>query len=138
MSNGTLASPLPAIRARTFNKEVMYSGLAHATVGQPLDVYIQDLMFRFSFIDEGATRIETNVIGSKSLEFKLFSFTSPLGTGFTEPFFLGQIGGRNTYIMLTVIGVGSSGVKVVFCTFLQDYPAPHPSHFPSVPIAPSA
>jgi hypothetical protein len=124
-SEPTLISTPPInlnVRARSFGKHVLYTGLAHAKTGDPLEVTMLDLTFRFTFIDAGGPtpRIATNVLGPKALELQLYNFTSPLGVGFTEPLHIGSIAGRNLYLMMTVYAIGNTPVKTVFCTFLQD------------------
>jgi hypothetical protein len=81
-----------------------------------------DLTFRFTFIDggSGAPRFTTNAMGPKGLELQLYNFMSPLGVGITEPLPVGQLAGRNIYILFTAYGVTDTPVKLVFCTFLQD------------------
>ena len=101
---------------------MLYSGFAHGRAGQPIDVTMNDLTFRFSFIDDGtrAARFATNVLSPKSVELQLFNFVSPIGVGLVEPIHLGQIGGRSVHLMFTVYGNTENPVKMLFCTFLQD------------------
>jgi hypothetical protein len=98
------------VKARSFGKNVLYSGVAHFKAGFPLDVYIEDLTFQFNFLDDasGTPQISTHSSEPKKLALTLSNFNSPMGNGLMEPFYLGQFRGFNIYMLFTVYAVPNS------------------------------
>ena len=117
-----LSAPSFIPQATTFGKRVVYSGFVHAKVGWPVNVTVQDLTFRFTFNDSGkpSASFTTKILNPKTIEFELFDFVSPFGTGLLDPLPLGHLSGVPLYFLFTVYAPQNSPVKLLFCTFLED------------------
>jgi hypothetical protein len=118
----TLSPPVFSPQATTFGKKVVFTGFVHVKTGWPLDVTVEDLTFRFTFVDSGkaTANFSMKLLNPKLLELQLVDFVSPVGAGLLEPVQLGTFGGVPMYLLFTVYALTNSPVKLLFTTFLQD------------------
>jgi hypothetical protein len=117
---------LESVEIRSGPAKVVASGTVIAFGKNPVEIRFgptgKSLTLRIRFADEehgGAPRSEGVVDPSGTLNLTLYGFTSPLGTGNTEPLQVGWWAGLELYLSYRVYDIGGGADKTVQFTLYQ-------------------
>ncbi len=118
MSQVSLSSPTPPIKAKSSGKDILVSGTVHTFAPDNLDLFLADLQISLEFKnDSGEARMETEPGSGKAVRFRLFNFNNSIGTGTTQPIEIGHFQNRNLYLAFTVYAFDQQSLKIVHYTF---------------------
>lgn len=117
MPEENFISPIE-IKIRSVGKDVIASGSVHTFDNKSLEFEISGLILEFEFLnDNEGQRIERDVKGEKTLKLNVFNFDSSLGTGTSNPIYIGFINNRRLYLSFIVHSLSKESSRLMTYTF---------------------
>lgn len=117
--------PLMFLDIKSGSMDIIASGTIINFKRQPIEIIIpspdRDMKLIFEFNDTTGNIIpqtEKNLIDTKSLHIIFYNFKSPLGTGNSEPVYLGTVAGRELYLNYRIYHLEGSDKTLQYTFYL--------------------
>lgn len=119
------------VEIKSGSAEIIASGSVIAFNGNPIEISygpsIERLTLIFAFKDDGQleTRIDATKPNPNALQFNLYNFRNPLGSGTSRPVPIGTLAGQKLYLHYRVYDIGNSDKTIHYTIYLSGEVASH-------------